>query len=498
MTAMIQNSQKFLLFFTIFFVSCDPPPDPRKKSPVKIIVEKKTPEQDLPWQPPMDLPAKDQSDIPKHMKPRPSRFSRKMWRLIKKYEDDIISHRRALHAKAELAWREVKTVKYLKDQLGALGINKFEPAGLTGFAAVIRGNPRGATVGFLFGIDGSPESETTGLTFASNSSGYWENRKVMVSHAYGRDMEMAIALGAARVLTEMKNKLNGNVVFLFQGASSRVQSGEHMGATDVISSGVLGRLGVDVLYHMPLDPGIKTGKIGVPTGAVHGGLSRFSIIIKGVSSHMCSGTVPWKCTDPVSIAASLVSSLLILPTRKFGPNHQVILNIGKLHAGEASHTMASRAVIGGTFRWLIENDRRKMTKLIKNAVEGAKKSSGAKVSVNFTKGPQMTVGNTRLTEWTLGTLVRSLGRHGVLPGDPLSDPGDFTKYHKELPTSMFLLGCSGSKFANRRGSGSFNPDEESLSVGVHVLVNIVMDYLHAPNPPSGEKGKKITLQSPQE
>ncbi|MBU1495362.1 amidohydrolase [Myxococcota bacterium] len=488
----------FFLFTTMFLFSCDPPPDPRKQQSKQVVIIKSTPQDNLPWSPPMELPSKDVDDLPRHLKPRPSNYSRRMWNIIKKNEDTFSSHRRALHGIPELAWREIKTSKYLKDQLGALGINEFEGAGLTSFTAMVRGKPGGATVGILVGMDGAPVPETTGLTYASNAVGYWENRQTGVSHAYGRDIEMAIALGTARVITDMKKHLNGNVVFVFQGASTKVQSGEHMGAKDVISSGALRKMGVDVLLYLTLDPGIRVGKVGIPTGAVHGGLSRFNILISGSSGHMCSGTVPWKCTDPVSVAASLIQDLLILPTRKFGPNHQVILNIGRINGGEASHTMASKVNIGGTFRWLIEPDRRRMTKAINDLVTGKQKASGAKIKVNFTRGPQMTVGNTKLTEWTLGTLVRSLGKNGVLPGDPLSDPGDFPAYNKELPATMLLLGCSGKRFSGRRGTGGFNPDEESITVGIHVLSNIIIDYLLDPNPPSGTSAKKITIQSPTE
>ncbi|PIE05364.1 MAG: hypothetical protein CSA75_05140 [Sorangium cellulosum] len=162
--------------------------------------------------------------------------------------------------------------------------------------------------------------------------------------------------------------------------------------------------------------------------------------------------------------------------------------MGSIHGGEAAHLMASKVSIRGTYRWIVERDRRRMERYIKNLVKGMRKISGTKIHTHFTKGPQLRVGDTALTSWALPTLVRSLGKRGVLPADPLSNPGDFTLYHKELPTAMFLLGCSKrNRYAGRRGTGNFTPDEETISVGMHVLSNLLFDYLTAKNPP-GKRG----------
>ena len=107
------------------------------------------------------------------------------------------------------------------------------------------------------------------------------------------------------------------------------------------------------------------------------------------------------------------------------------------------------------------------------------KIAGATVTTTFEKGPQHQVGHTGFLTWALPTLVRSLGRRGVMPGDPLSEPGDFQLYARELPTAQLLLGCGRTnRDAGRRGEGSFSPDEETIVVGVHVLSNLIVDYLH--------------------
>ncbi len=478
------------LMFILF--ACDPPPDPYARPAPRPVAEKTEPViEEAPFAPPMDLPPDEETrGLPAYMRPRESRFSRTMWRRIQDAHDEMVALRRSLHAAPELAHREVNTSRMLAQQLEPLGFKLIGPVGLTGFAALLDGG-EGPTVAVVTGMDGVPVAEDTRLPFASRAEGYWEGQKVPVSHAFGRDVEMAIAVGTAKLLVSMKESIPGKVVFIFQPASGRLQAGDSPGARDVLASGVLSRLGVEVLFTLPLDPGLPVGRVGVPTGAVAGGLTRFSIVVQGTQNRICSGTVPWMCVDPIAIASHLVQELLLLPSRQFGPNRQVVLNVGRIEGGDADHTVASSVTISGTFRWLVESDARRMQQLISRVTDGAGRMAGTSIRTTFEKGPQNQVGHSEVLYWALPTLVRSLGRRGVMPGDPLAEPGDFPLYQKEVPTAMFLLGCGRTnRDAGRRGEGTFSPDEETLTVGVHVLSNLIVDYLHDANRPKLAPARK--------
>ena len=475
------NPSSILLLFSLaLLAACETPPDPYAR-PVRRESRPQAEAQaeEAPFTPPLAGAAEPEPEgLPEYLRPRESRFSRKMWKQIEDAGDEFTQLRRSLHQVPELAHREVNTARVLAQQLEPLGYKLVGPVGLTGFAAVLEGGP-GPTVGVVVGMDGAPVAEETRLPFASRAEGYWEGRKVSVSHAHGRDVEMAVAVGTGKILVAMKENVPGRVVFIFQPASTRVQAGEAQGAQDVIGSGILTQLGVEVLFQLPVDPSLPVGRVGVPTGAVSGGLTRFRIGIQGTQNRICSGTVPWKCVDPIAMAAHLVQELLLLPSRHFGPNRQVVLNVGRIEGGDADHTVASAAVVQGTFRWLVAADMNRMQQLITRVADGLAKIAGATVTTTFEKGPQYQVGHTGVLMWALPTLVRSLGRRGVMPGDPLSEPGDFQVYAKEVPTAQLLLGCGRTtRDAGRRGEGSFSPDEEAIVVGVHVLSNLIVDFLH--------------------
>ncbi len=481
-----------LLSFSFVF-GCETPPDPYAR-PVRR-TEAPKPEAappDAPFVPPLDAVEEPPADetLPDYLKPRPSRLSKKMWRKIQDAADEFVQLRHTLHSMPELAHREVNTARVLASQLEPLGLKLVGPVGLTGFAAVLEGSPTGPAVGLVAGMDGVAVPETTQLPFASRAEGYWDGRKVPVSHALGRDVEMAVAVGTAKLLASMKEHVPGRVVFIFQPGSGRLQPGESPGAQDVIASGVLARLGVEALFQFPVDPGLPVGKVGVVAGAVSGGSTRFSIVVTGTQNRICSGDVPWKCVDPIAVTAHLIEELMMLPSKHFGPNRQVVLNIGRIEGGESGSMVASSASIQGMFRWLMPADAARMQQLISRTVEGASKAAGAKIAVQFEPGPQGTAGHAALVRWSVPTLVRSLGRKGVMPGDPLAEPGDFGLYQKEVSTAMILLGCGrSSRDTGRRGEGNFAPDDETVLVGVHVVANILMDYLH-------DSGRPAPLKKP--
>src|SRR5947199_7994970 len=91
----------------------------------------------------------------------------------------------------------------------------------TGVVGSIRGNAGKAlaprAVALRADMDALPIQEATGLPFASKNAGKM--------HACGHDSHTAIGLGAAMILSELKNEINGEVRFLFQPSEERNPGG---------------------------------------------------------------------------------------------------------------------------------------------------------------------------------------------------------------------------------------------------------------------------------
>lgn len=77
-------------------------------------------------------------------------------------------------------------------------------------------------------MDALPINETNNLSFIS------KNKNIM--HACGHDMHTSILLGTSYVLSHFKNKLNGNVKFMFQPSEEASPVG---GSKGMIAEGLL-------------------------------------------------------------------------------------------------------------------------------------------------------------------------------------------------------------------------------------------------------------------
>jgi len=156
--------------------------------------------------------------------------------LAEKYEGYIIEQRRWFHAHPELSWEEFGTTDHIQEELEKMGLEVHRFEGRPGCTAMIYGGkavPGAKTVALRADIDALPVEEKTGLPFASENPG--------VMHACGHDNHMAMLLGAAKILTTIRDEIPGTVKLLFQPAEETAQ-----GAKAMIAEGVL--KGVDAIY----------------------------------------------------------------------------------------------------------------------------------------------------------------------------------------------------------------------------------------------------------
>ena len=163
--------------------------------------------------------------------------------LAEQYNDYIIDRRRYYHTCPELSGEEKNTRAHLKEDLEALGITDIhEMETCYGLTATIHGGKPGKTVALRADIDALPVKEETGLPFASHNEGKM--------HACGHDNHMAMLLGAAKILNEVKDELSGDVRLVFQPAEETA-----VGALRMMEEHALD--GVDAMSGVPMTPRVS-------------------------------------------------------------------------------------------------------------------------------------------------------------------------------------------------------------------------------------------------
>ena len=266
---------------------------------------------------------------------------KKIKELVSEYSEEIMGLRETIHRHPEMGNKEYRTAELIESYLGSLEIET-ERLTDTAVKGVLRGNCGGRTVALRADMDALPVDEATGAAFASEVSG--------VMHACGHDVHTAAVLGAARILSEMRDHLDGTVVFLFQPDEEG-----NGGAERMIKEGCME--GVDAVFGAHVSPDLPVYRIGVRYGKFYAASDMFTVVVTGRSSH---GAMREKGVDALGADAEMVTALLKLPRQI--TDDKCVLTVGRMISGTAGNIMPGSAEFEGIIRTLGPDTRAAMEK----------------------------------------------------------------------------------------------------------------------------------------
>ena len=385
--------------------------------------------------------------------------------LVEKYWDKVKEHRYYLHAHPELSHHEKNTAAYIAETLKKMGLTPKENVGGYGVTAVIEGKGEGKCVGLRADFDALPITECTGVPFASETPG--------VMHACGHDAHTAMLLGAAYVLNEIKDEFSGRVKLVFQPSE---EDAAGSGAKAMIADGCLEDPHVDAMFGQHVWPNLPYGKVGVRNGAMMASSDRFFITIKGKNSH---GSAPENGIDAIVIAAQVISALQTIVSRNVGPLDSAVVTIGTIHGGNRYNVIADEVKMEGTCRNLNPVIRNTMPDRIGNIVRGVSESMGGSCDFKYMKCYSPTVNDPEKFVIVRDSIVEVLGEEGlVIPENSALGGEDFSFYCQEIPSAFFWLGCQDEDLPKYPiHHGKFLPKEESLIIGMKVMLTAALNFL---------------------
>ena len=239
----------------------------------------------------------------------------------KEFLPEIISIRRHIHANPELSFQEHKTVAYVSERLTGFGITEQKKAAGTGLVALLRGkNPDKKTIALRADMDALPITEKNNVDYCSKNVG--------VMHACGHDVHTSSLLGAAKILSLLKNDFEGTIKFIFQPGEEKLPGG----ASLMIKDGALKNPDANSIIGQHVMPFIDTGKVGFRSGLYMASTDELYVTVKGKGGH---GAMPHLCIDPVLIASNIIVSLQQIVSRAAMPIVPSVLSFGKVIANGA-------------------------------------------------------------------------------------------------------------------------------------------------------------------
>ncbi|HZV13591.1 MAG TPA: M20 family metallopeptidase, partial [Candidatus Kapabacteria bacterium] len=318
--------------------------------------------------------------------------------LTKQYYNDIVKLRRTIHREPELAFEEKKTSSLVAKTLQKIGLKVETGIAKTGVVGVLKGASSGKCIAIRADMDALPILEQTGLQFASTNKG--------VMHACGHDSHTAMALGAAMVLSQMKNNLRGTVKFLFQPSEEKAPGG----ASVMVAEGALKNPDVDAVIGQHVLSQAESGTVGFCPGPMMASSDELYITILGKGGH---GARPNLTIDPIVIASHVVIALQTIVSRRTDPFKECVLTIGKFSGGTATNIIPNEVSLWGTLRAMDEKLRARAHKMIDETISGVTRAMGAGYEFRIVQGYPAVVNDKEITEFASKAAADLLGKKNV-------------------------------------------------------------------------------------
>lgn len=393
----------------------------------------------------------------------------------------VVEWRRDFHQNPELSNREFRTAGIVAEHLAALGMEVSTGVAHTGVVGVLRGSRPGPVVLLRADMDGLPVPERGDLPFRSTARAEYNGEEVPVMHACGHDTHVAILMGVAQILAELKEDLPGTVKFVFQPAEEGAPKGEEGGAELMVAEGILEDPAVDAAFALHISAIQEAGHIGYAAGPRYASVDDFRIVVHGVQAH---GASPWMGVDSVVVAAQIVNALQTIVSRNLELTEQPgIVTVGSIHGGVRSNIIPEEVEMIGTIRALDDEMRELIHRRVREIAEGVAASMGAsaEVYIPWSASYPITYNDPELTAEMLPVLQAVAGPDRVERLKPITGAEDFSYIANEVPALYISLG---GRPPDRRPSEvaahhtpDFFVDERGLDIGVKALSAMAWQYL---------------------
>jgi len=297
-------------------------------------------------------------------------------------------------------------------------------------------------------------------------------------HACGHDAHMAMVLGAAKVLNDMKAELRGSVMLIFQPAEESPPPGEDGGASMMLDEGIFADRMPAAVFGIHVGISIPGGQFAVKPGPMMAASDRYQITVKGKQTH---GARPWDGIDPVVVTSQIVLGLQTIVSRQvdvtLAPS---IISVGRINGGVRYNVIPDKVEIEGTIRSFDPDMRDYIHTAVERTARLIAESAGAEIEFELERSAPPLLNDAALTALVMPSLERASG-HPVRSIQPQTVAEDFSEYANVAPAVFVFLGnwpedLDPTKQPTNH-SPFFNMHEPYMENGVKAFSHMVVDFL---------------------
>ncbi|WP_045728799.1 amidohydrolase [Xanthomonas sp. GPE 39] len=372
---------------------------------------------------------------------------------------------KSVHQHPELGFEETTTAQRLAKQMRALGFQVNEGVGKTGLVAIYRNGP-GPTVMVRTELDALPMRETTGLAYASTVHLQSKDRDTYVAHSCGHDIHMAIWVGTATALLQLRTQWHGTLMFIAQPAEEKGR-----GAQAMLDDGLFARFGKpDYGFALHVGPS-PYGHVYYKPGAVTSNSDSLEVVFEGKGGH---AAMPAATIDPILIAARFVVDVQSVISREKDPAAFGVVSIGTFNAGTTGNIIPDRAQLRGTIRSDDPQVRDKLLDGVRRTALASAQMAGAPVPqiALGEHGSKAVINDAALAERTGAVFAQAFGSNAEHQSEPSAASEDYSAFIAAGVPSFYF------------GIGGLDPQwlQQAKQKGERIPINHSPDFAPVPQP----------------
>jgi len=372
----------------------------------------------------------------------------------------IIEFRHELHRIPEIAGHEFKTMRAIRDRLAKLDIEVLPPFLETDTVAILRGAYPGKNLTLRADIDALRLDENTACPYASTHPG--------MMHACGHDAHMAMLMGAAELLSSMKEQIKGTIRFVWQPGEENLAM-----AKPLIEAGALDDPSPAMVSAIHMHPGAPAGMIVLKEGALDAACAHFKIRFKGKGGH---GSRPYASRNPLIAAAAATVEAQSIVSNRLNPFHSGVVSICRLNSGELDNVIPDEAFLGGTIRSFTTEDADLLANALRDICEGAAKAHHVECEIDIRQTYLPVINTSAETRMA----IRAAEKAGIpvkLISEPSMGSEDFSYFLTKAPGVMIKLGNGENSPALH--NSAFDASDEAMRNGIRYYVWLAREFAAA-------------------
>ncbi len=372
--------------------------------------------------------------------------------------------RRDLHAHPELGFEEERTSGIVATILEEAGMKVHRGLGGTGVVGTLQVGNGARTIGLRADMDALAMPEVAERPYKSTIAGKM--------HACGHDGHTTMLLGAARHLAATRD-FSGTVHFIFQPAEEG-----RGGAKRMVDDGLFRLFPCDAVYGLHNMPGLAVDEMAVVEGPQLASSDSWRVTFRGTGTH---GAKPHLGRDPITAAATFLSSLQTIVGRVVDPLQPAVVSACSLQAGDpkALNVIPDIVEIGGTARAYSADVRDQLEEEIGRLAAGTAAMFGIAADYQFERRIPPVVNDRDATERALGAAVAVLGEKVRTSFPPSTAGDDFAFFGQNAAGCYVWLGNGPAVDGALHHNTAYDFNDGAIGPGVAFWTTLVERELRA-------------------